>query len=134
MLAHEIAHVRARDPISALGGSAAVGLALTLVSGDAGSLVPQVGHLVSLGYSRRVETDADTAALAGLQAAYGHARDADMAFEVLFDYKRGSGLPDVPTLLSTHPADGTRLARMHAAAEALPGTTTPMPTPASSAD
>ena len=127
VLAHEIAHIRARDPISAIGGVAAVGLTLTLISGDPDSLVPQVGQLVSLGYSRGLETAADDAALDGLSGAYGHARGADEAFDALFDYKQADGLPDVPTLLSTHPADDARLARMREAAGAAPGETTPLP-------
>lgn len=127
VLAHEIAHVRARDPISSVGGAAAVGLTLTLVSGDADSLVPQVGQLVSLGYSRSMETAADDAALQGLEAAYGHAGGADEAFAALADYHQETGVPAMPTLLSTHPADATRLQRMRDAASAAPAERVPLP-------
>ena len=127
VLAHEVAHIRARDPISAIGGGAAVGLTLALISGDASALVPQVGQLVSLGYSRGAESDADDAALEGLRRTYGHAHGADGAFDALFAYRRESGFPNVPTLLSTHPADTARLAHMHAAANASRGATTPLP-------
>jgi Zn-dependent protease with chaperone function len=127
VLAHEIAHIRARDPISAIGGGAAVGLTLALISGEADALVPQVGHLVSLGYSRGMESDADAAAVQGVRAAYGHARGADEAFAALLDYRQDDGMPSVPTLLSTHPADDARLARMREAANVTPGETTPLP-------
>lgn len=127
VIAHEIAHIRARDPISSIGGSAAVGLTLALISGDADSLVPQVGQFVSLGYSRSMESAADDAALEGLQAAYGHARGADQAFDALVAYRHEEGMPEIPAFLSTHPADTARLERMRAAANATPGETTPLP-------
>lgn len=127
VLAHEIAHIRERDPISAVGGAAAVGLTLTLLAGDPDSLAPQMGQLVSLGYSRGMESDADEAALRGLMKTYGHAGGADAAFAALFDYRQDDGLPQVPTLLSTHPADAARLARMREAAGATPGATVALP-------
>ncbi|MUV15461.1 M48 family metallopeptidase [Noviluteimonas gilva] len=117
VLAHEIAHVRERDPISSVGGGASVALGLALLSGDGESLMPQIGQLVSLGYSRNAETRADTAALDGLRRTYGDARGADGVFDVLSGYRRESGMPDVPTLLSTHPSDRTRIERMRAAAK-----------------
>ena len=132
VLAHEIAHVRARDPISALGGGAAVGLALALLSGDSDALVPQMGRLVSLGYSRSAEARADAAALEGLRDTYGHARGADQAFDALIAYRREVGMPGIPSFLSTHPADDARLVHMRAAAHASAGKTTPLP--ASSGD
>src|SRR6185503_11140566 len=46
VLAHEIAHVEARDPIASLGGGASLALVLALVSGEADGLVPQLATLV----------------------------------------------------------------------------------------
>lgn len=129
VLAHEIAHIRARDPISSIGGGASVGLVMAMLTGDGNSLLPAVGHLVSLGYSRSAETRADDAALEGLRRTYGDARGADGVFEVLAGYRRDLGLPNVPTLLSTHPADGERIARMRAAAREAHGATLPLRVP-----
>ena len=119
VLAHEIGHLRARDPISAIGGGASVALLMALLAGDGHALLPQLARLVTLGYSRRVEQRADEAALAAVVALYGHARGSEAVFRILADH-RVPGLGQGPTLFSTHPADAARIARMQAAAAATP--------------
>lgn len=116
VLAHELAHLRERDPISAVGGTASLALVLGLLGGDVEQLAPQVAHAVQLGYSRRAERRADEAAVEAIVARYGHAGGAAAVFEVLAGYAgplRGA----TPTLLSTHPADGDRIARLQQAAQ-----------------
>jgi Zn-dependent protease with chaperone function len=120
VLAHEIAHLRARDPISAIGGSASVVLLLAVVGGEVSGLLPHVAQLVTLGYSRAAETRADGLAIAALQATYGHARDADAAMRALAESRRDAAIGAPPTLLSTHPADADRIARLRSAAETSP--------------
>ena len=120
VLAHEIAHLRERDPISAVGGGASVALTFALLGGDVGGVLPQVARLVTLGYSRAAETRADSLAIAALHAAYGHARDADAAMRALADSREPTAIGAPPTLLSTHPADTERIARLEAAAAAAP--------------
>jgi predicted Zn-dependent protease len=115
VLAHEIAHIRERDPISALGGVAMVQLALALLGADAASLSPHVAHLVQLGYSRQVEWRADTLAMEAVRRKYGHLGGTAATFEVLADYRDRKGAR-VPSLLSTHPADAERIARLRGAA------------------
>ncbi|HJR68442.1 MAG TPA: M48 family metallopeptidase, partial [Gammaproteobacteria bacterium] len=109
VLAHEIAHVKRRDPIAALGGGASVALVLAVVSGEADGLVPQVAALVALGYSRSAEEGADEEALAALIARYGHAGGAASVFEVLARQKDAL-TGTLPSFLSTHPADDQRIA------------------------
>jgi predicted Zn-dependent protease len=116
VLAHEIAHVRRRDPIAALGGGASIALALAFVSGEADGLVPQVATLVALGYSRSTEARADELALAALIAKYGHAGGAASVFQVLARHKDAL-TGTVPSFLSTHPADDQRIANLARAAE-----------------
>jgi predicted Zn-dependent protease len=125
VLAHEIAHVKRRDPISALGGGASVALVLALVSGEADGLVPQLATLVALGYSRSTEARADEEALAALVARYGHAGGAASVFEVLArqtDALTGT----LPSFLSTHPADDERIANLARAAEGWQPERTPL--------
>lgn len=108
VIAHEIAHVKARDPISAVGGGASLALVFALVSGEADGLVPQLAALVALGYSRTAEASADAEAVRALHVHYGHAGGAASLFEVLAAAHAGA-LAAVPTFLSTHPADAERI-------------------------
>lgn len=115
VLAHEIGHVRARDPIAALGGGASLALLLAVAGGDAGRIAPQAAMLVQRGYSREAERRADEAALEALERFYGHAGGAAGLFRRLArDTPFGAGLP---SMLATHPSDAERIARLDAAAE-----------------
>ncbi len=115
VIAHEIGHVKARDPIAGLGGAASFAVLLTLFSGDAQGLAPYFAHVVQLGYSRRAETRADETAIETLRSYYGHAGGSAAVFEVLRD-ARDAFSRNQPTLLSTHPADDARIQRMSQAA------------------
>lgn len=108
VVAHEIAHVKARDPISAVGGGASIALVFALVSGDADSLAPQLATLVALGYSRTAEASADSEAVRALRLRYGHAGGAASVFEILAA-AHAAARTSVPTFLSTHPADAARI-------------------------
>lgn len=116
VLAHEVAHIRARDPIAGLGGSATMLLALALVSGDAASLSSAFAGVVQAGYSRRAEAAADEAAIAALVSVYGHAGGGSEAFRVLAEYQQAHG-GEGPSFLSTHPLSEERILRMKTAAE-----------------
>jgi Zn-dependent protease with chaperone function len=126
VLAHEIAHVMARDPISAVGGGATVALALALLSGNVEGLTPHVAEVVRLGYSRGAETRADQAAIAGLRAAYGHAGGAAALFEILAEERPNAIAPVSASLLSSHPTDAERIARLKAAAADWDAATNPL--------
>ncbi len=116
VLAHEIGHLKARDPISALGGVATVGVALALISGDADGIAPYLAQVVQRGYSRGAETQADDLAVAALRRHFGHAGGAAAVFEVLEAQRDGALARSAPPFLSTHPTDAARIARLRAAA------------------
>ena len=124
VLAHELAHLRARDPIAAAGGGAALTPLLLALGGDAEALAPQLARLVQLGYSRQAEARADEAAIAALLGHYGHAGGAAGLFEALADYD-GAGR-ELPALLATHPADAARIARLQEAARGWDATRQPL--------
>ncbi|MBK6597315.1 MAG: M48 family metallopeptidase [Proteobacteria bacterium] len=115
VIAHEIAHVKHRDPISALGGMASIAALLALVSGDANSLAPQIALVVQRGYSREAERRADSDAVAALNACFGHAGGAAAVFEQLAAAHADERF-QAPTLLATHPTDDERITRLQAAA------------------
>lgn len=115
VLAHEIGHIRARDPVAALGGSASLALLLTVIGGDVDALAPQVASLVQRGYSRDAERAADAAGLGALDRFYGHPGGAAAAFRRLAAAAGPAGAL-TPGLLSTHPTDAERIARLEAAA------------------
>lgn len=124
VIAHEIAHVRARDPIAAIGGATSLALLVAVIGGDASGLAPQIARGVQLGYSRHAESLADEGAIAALKARYGHAGGASSVFEALAGTRLS--MLNVPTLLSTHPLDDARIERMRLAAQGWDASAVPL--------
>lgn len=116
VIAHEIAHVRARDPIAGLGGGATMLLVLAAVSGNAASLSTAFADVVRRGYSRGAEAAADEAAIAALRKLYGHAGGGASVFDGFARYREEQHRGQGPSLLSTHPLDEERIARLREAA------------------
>lgn len=113
VLAHEIAHVRHRHPIVAMGRGFAVMLALSALSGIGDGMIQQwvgsMGLLPVLAFSREQEEAADADALQALLRTYGHAGGAATFFERVSEK---SPLPEPPALLNTHPDTNARIARI----------------------
>ena len=113
VLAHEIAHVRHRHPIVAIGRGFAVMLALSTLSGLGDGMIQQwvgsMGMLPVLAFSREQEEAADADALQALLRVYGHAGGAATFFEHVAEQ---SALPEPPALLNTHPDTDARIARI----------------------
>lgn len=132
VLAHEIAHVRHRDPVVAIGRGFAVALALASFSGVGDGVLQQwlggVGMLPILSFSRAQEEAADAAALQAVLQRYGHVGDAAAFFEQV---ARRQSMPSGPTLLQTHPDTEKRIAAIRAFAAAhatqTPSAARPLP-------
>jgi len=83
IIAHEIAHVKHRDPLKSLGAGVALSLVSAIIfgSGDtAASLVGGAGLITSLHFNRNMETDADETAIKALFKHYQHVAGATQFF------------------------------------------------------
>lgn len=130
VLAHEIAHIRHRHPIMALGRGVALMFALSALGGfgEAGvaeSVLGQVGMLTSLSFSRTQEAEADSTAVAALAHHYGHLGGADE----IFAFFAAHDASFVPEMAHTHPLSRKRLAHIREQMHAY-GSGTPTPLPA----
>lgn len=117
VLAHEIAHVRHRDPVASLGRGLALAVVLSAVSAGAGSraadwLLGNAGSLTALTFSRAQESRADADALAAVARHYGHVAGADEFFVRMQDRAASRGRNGVPAFMRTHPVTGDRLRQM----------------------
>jgi len=115
VLAHEVAHVRHRDPIRSIGRGVVVGLAVSMVSTAVGdsmvdSLLGQGGQLTALKYSRGQESEADELATTTLISMYGHLKGATDLFEALQQVQHGK---EGVEFFNTHPLTEKRIERIH---------------------
>lgn len=113
VLAHEIAHVKHRDPIVAMGRGVLVGTALAVVTGASGddvggTLLGGAGLLTGLHFGREQESDADREALAALYRHYGHVNGSTTIFEHFRAMEDEQGF-SMPELFSTHPISEGRI-------------------------
>ena len=122
VMAHEIAHIKHRHPIIALGRGVVVGLALaalTNLSGSnlAGNVLSDAGLLTVLSFNRDQEAEADRSALAALARHYGHVSGADTFFLTMQDLPAHKSHEKIPTFMSTHPATQDRIEKLRALAK-----------------
>ena len=121
VLAHEIAHIKHRDPVRSIGRGVVIGLALSMVSATLGNTVTDQllsggGMLTVLHYSRDQESAADETALESLRILYGHVDGASDLFDV--SEKAGAGLPQAE-FFSSHPLTHKRIERIREIAATL---------------
>lgn len=131
LLAHELAHVKHRDPLLASGRAFTTALALSLLlGGDGTAMTAWLGNtahqLTALGFSRRQEERADAAAVQALRKLYGHTTGAVELFAVLQQTR--SGRAEAPVWLATHPDTAARLQRAMAEQGEASGSLTPRQT------
>jgi len=115
VIAHELGHVRHRHGLRLAVQSGVAGAAAGLLVGDVSSVLAGLPTLlVTLGYSRDFEREADEHAYAMMRAA-GLSPSAMVGFfEQLADWRERDGpkdgLPALPIGFSSHPADAERIA------------------------
>ncbi|UTW44718.1 M48 family metallopeptidase [bacterium SCSIO 12696] len=115
VMAHEIAHVRHRDPMMSLGRGVVVTTALAALSGFSdtqlsGWVVGFSGNLTLLKFSRDQEHAADENGLLAVHATYGHTGGSEQLFEVL---AQAHGDREAwATFLATHPLGDERIAAL----------------------
>ena len=122
VMAHEIAHIKHRDPIRGLGRAVVFGLAISALSMTLGNqiidqFISSGGMLTTLHFSREQEGQADEAALAALAQLYGHIDGATELFEILHENHSKRGI-EPPEFLSTHPENRRRIERIKVIAAA----------------
>lgn len=102
VVAHELAHVKHRDPLVSSGRGMLIGMAVAALAGngDPSTVANLASEMTIYRYSREQEERADLLALEMLNASYGHVGGATKLFEVLEDSDENI---DAAEFLSTHP-------------------------------
>lgn len=113
VMAHEIAHIKHRHPIKALGRSAIIGIAISIISvsiGDSmsGTILSDAGLLTVLKFSRDQETQSDNTAMQAMAQHYGHITGADGLFQILKQEQEKHSV-HVPEFFNTHPLSDDRI-------------------------
>lgn len=132
LLAHEMAHIEHRDPITGIGQGAAIQLVLGMLFGDPNlGVLGSAGLYTQLHYTREMETEADADALQAVQRLYGHIGGARELFDVIHAQREKSGLGEMPAIFSSHPLDQQRIEAIdtlaHERGWSKTGETTPLP-------
>ena len=127
VVAHEVAHIKHRDPIVGMGRGIVIGLAVASLAGFGDSTVAQsilgrLNFLTGMAFSRDQEDAADQVALQALYRHYGHAGDAERLFEVLQDEHSF----EPPALLSSHPVNEDRIEKIKIFQQQHGGTQQPL--------
>lgn len=132
VMAHEIAHIKHRHPMLALGRVTTISIAVAALTGISGNsvsgfLFDHMQVLTTLSFSRKHEREADQSGLDAVIGHYGHATDADALFRIIA--KKQPTTP-MPGIFDTHPAPDSRIRyiKEKVAEYALnPGTVIPLP-------
>ncbi len=135
VVAHEMAHIKHRHPIIAMGRGVVIGLFLASLvgaSGDhfTGQVINNTGMITLLTFNRDQEREADETALQAVAGLYGHVAGAEELFKTLRDLENKHPLHP-PQFLSTHPLNEDRIDAIDQLAEVngwnITGETTPVP-------
>jgi predicted Zn-dependent protease len=102
VLAHEIAHVKNRDPIVGMGRGAVLQIAYGFLTGNSGHIFGTGSEMGMMFFSREQEIEADIQAVVALNRHYGHVAGATTFFEMMLE-RHESDEEKLPKWFSTHP-------------------------------
>ncbi|MCK5916941.1 MAG: M48 family metallopeptidase [Cocleimonas sp.] len=109
VIAHEIAHIKHRDPIRSVGQSAAISTGFFLLLGKSDiNLLGTAGLYTQLKFSRDMETASDIEGLNALVKIYGHASGSTDLFKLLSSLSDEETIKE-PTFFITHPPGDNRI-------------------------
>lgn len=107
VMAHEIAHADCRHSTSQLTKQYGISIILQLILGENGAFIGDLTNsLITLGYSRQNEKEADSY---GVTYLCNSGFEADASKRFFQRLSEESGSFTMPTFLSTHPDDGSRV-------------------------
>ncbi len=132
LIAHEMAHIKHRDPIVSFGRSLSIQAGLGIILGNAdASILGGAGIFTILHFSREMETKADIEAFKVIADIYGHVGGASDLFGLIADVMQQEGMRQQPAIFSSHPLDEIRIETMKNLAQlngwGLDGKRTPLP-------
>ena len=113
VMAHEIAHIKHRHPISSMGRAIIISIAIAAVAGSTdnstlGNILGDTSLLTALSFTRDQERDADNTALASLATQYGHTQGSKSLFEIFQSYEKENNI-STPEFFSSHPVTKDRI-------------------------
>lgn len=112
LLAHELAHIKHRDPIASIGQGLAIETGLSMVLGQADiDIFGSAGLYTRLKFNRDMESAADREALAAVYERYGHLGGALGLYKVLLA-KAGKSRFLEPEFMLTHPLTHNRITQL----------------------
>ena len=131
IIAHEIAHIKHRDPIRSVGQSVAISAGFMFLLGKSEvNLLGSAGLYTQLKFSRDMETASDIEGLNALVKIYGHANGATDLFQLLSRLTDDELIKE-PTFFVTHPLGDNRVKNIEAIAKenqwSLDKATKPLP-------
>jgi Zn-dependent protease with chaperone function len=132
LLAHEIAHVKNRDPIVSVSRGLTISALLSLVLGQSDlGVLGDTGLYTLLHFNREMESEADREALEAVYKIYGHTKGADDLFRIFQAYREEKGDDGGFEFLQTHPLDWKRINAIDSYADQhrweIEGETVPIP-------
>lgn len=117
VLAHEMAHIRHRDPLRGMSRGLLYSLIAALFGSDA--QMQTLANLEGLRYSRELEYQADAAALDAVYRQYRHTQGMHDLFAELAKMEQEYGGDHRPAWLSTHPATDQRIRQIQRRSQEL---------------